>query len=601
MRPQILYLVLVTALLVGCDADPSNSGADDANLSLTTDAGVALTIELGDAGDPTHWTTLSASELWTHVAALDSTVTVGLKEPGAQRGVDRQGRAMLPRGLWTALSQQVAALGMELLSVDDFHPLVVLRLSGPGQIAALRRSPFVEFVEPASFDATGSMMDSISCGSSQPRQTGRTDTYGDLVPYTLDAHSVTQAWEVSSGAGITVGIVDTGVSAYQMQLGAQFASGQSSGRTIQYDYTDRYASTVIGEPSWHDGCGHGTKTLGLATAPRDGRGVVGVAYRANAFAIRALNGVVALGHFDEIREAIHRTAYAADIVSMSFGWSYGNSGVANAIRYYYNTESIRGRKTLFVGAAGTSSSNASGVVWPAEMPEVLAVTGTDDGVTACGTCHYGPELDFASYTAGQTTGTMVAPMGSVDAIGGSSGAAPLLAGIAALVRSRYPTMSRDFVINRLRAGAPHYWPSNQVGYGVVDAQLAVGPPPPPPPSGALAASITGASSVQVSVPTTWHSSVSGSNTPYSYYWDWAYQCSTGGGGSGAFTGMERPLASNSLFPSNLGETCDPTVRSGGTGSQTTITPLYRGTIRLRLNVSTPDGAEVQASKTVTVQ
>ena len=502
MKHAYALFLLASVGLAACDGSP---GSDLATESASL-APAANTIAAGGAGEPTHWSAMSAQELWAHVAALDSTVLVGLKEPGRRRGIDEKGRVLVPEHLWTPLARQVEALGVELRYIDDFHPLVNLRLTGPGQIEALRRLPVVEYVEPASFDPSVVIMDS-GCGTSTPELLGSAQSPGDVVPQTLARHSVPQAWQIATGAGVTIGIVDTGTSIYQPQLQQFFSTGLSAGRTITYDHTDPNGAN--GPPPWHDTCGHGTKSLGLAAAPRDGRNIVGVAYQANAYAVRALDDPGAgPGQWQEVREGVRRAAVASDIVNLAFGWPWGNSDVASTIRFYYNDPQY---KRLFIGAAGTSSQTIGNVVFPADMAEVVAVTGLDQtGAGPCGNCNYGPEVEFAAYTRGQTTGLNET---QIDGFGGSSAATAITSGIAALIWSRYPSWSRDDVLQRMReTSGRRNNRDNRIGYGPVDALRAVGGHHP------VVAGINGPDNVYSSGTYNFSATVSGGVGPYSYYW-----------------------------------------------------------------------------------
>ena len=508
---SLLLCVLVS--LTACDGSP---GSDLAIESASFGPG-ANTVAAGGAGEPTHWSAMSAQELWAHIAALDSTVLVGLKEPGQRRGIDGRGRVLVPEHLWVSLARQVEALGVELRYIDDFHPLVNLRLIGPAQIDALRRLPVVEYVEPASFDPSLVIMDS-GCGTSTPELFGSAQSPGDIVPQTLTRHSVPEAWQLATGAGITIGIVDTGTSIYQPQLQQFFSTGLSAGRTITYDYSDPNGSN--GPQPWHDTCGHGTKSLGLATAPRDGRNIVGVAYRANAHAVRALDDPGAgPGQWEEVRDGIRKAAEHSDIVNMAFGWESSNSDVTSTIKFYYNNENPQTlRKTLFIGAAGTHpnfidygvSYGFRDVIFPANLHEVVAVTGTTDGQAPCKACNYGDEVEFAAYTLGQTTGLND---GHIDGFGGSSGGTAIVSGIAALVWSRYPSWNRDQVLQRMRETAGRWGNrDNRIGYGRIDALLAVGGRHP------LVANVTGPSNVYSSGTYSYSATSSGGVGPFSYYW-----------------------------------------------------------------------------------
>ena len=214
--PRSLFslILLCSVWLVACDTAPEATPSVESTASV---AALVADAKAGGEDGPLRWSEVSAEALWAHVAALDSTFLVGLKQPGQARGVDERGRSLVPEHLWESLGRQLEQHGAELLYVDDFHPLVKVRLSGPGQVRALRRSPFVEYVEPARFDASVFGMAS-KCSPISPTLTGGTISPGDRLPYTLARHKVPLAWQLATGAGVLMGVVDTGASVYQPQL-----------------------------------------------------------------------------------------------------------------------------------------------------------------------------------------------------------------------------------------------------------------------------------------------------------------------------------------------------------------------------------------------
>ena len=469
--PLRFLFVLSLIALAGCDSDPVASGVADPG-------GTVAPVARGDAlagGEAP-----SADELWGRISGRDSTVLVGLKAPGQSAWPVERGRVLLPRGQWRPLMRLVEALGVEVVRLDDVHPLVTARLTGPSQIRLLRRSPFVAYVESATFALDGFLASGCQSSSSPatPVEDGDPIGSGDILPYTLERHSVVDAWDLATGDGETVGVVDTGTSFYQPQLGTRFDDGASAGRTIGYDFSDPNTdATDDGLPAWHDTCGHGTKSIGLATAPLDGRSVVGVAYGADAYGVRAVDDVIeGYGQWLEIRDGIARAADNARIVNLAFGYSDGRNTVTEIIREYHDDHDV-----LFVGAAGTGHPTEN-VVYPAYLPEVTAVTGTTDGSTECDArgvfwkdCSVGPEVEFLAFTGGETTGL---EEDDEPGFGGSSGATALTSGIAALVRSRYPTETRDQILTRMREATVHklhgFPKDSDTGWGRVNARCAVG-------------------------------------------------------------------------------------------------------------------------------
>jgi subtilisin family serine protease len=130
---------------------------------------------------------------------------------------------------------------------------------------------------------------------------------GNMIPWNFWYHNIPQAWSVASGAGITVGVVDTGVFQDQSLLQPTgFNGGASSGRTV----VNLGTSAMSQSP--YDQCGHGTRVAGTIAAPRNwgcptpsgfsdpttvcrlgtGLNIVGVAWNANLVTVRTMNDVV---------------------------------------------------------------------------------------------------------------------------------------------------------------------------------------------------------------------------------------------------------------------------------------------------------------------
>ena len=235
-------------------------------------------------------------------------------------------------------------------------------------------------------------------------------------------------------------------------------------------------------PSPHDRCGHGTQMSGLATGPRGSDGnAVGVAYRANLTIVRAVDDVVITSSNESagVRDALVLAGNDAGVkvVSMSIGTPFSNGTVADGIYYAHN------RGKLIFAAAGTSLTWTSwyGVIFPASMSQTVAVTGVKEGLPfeRCSTCHDGSEIDFVIHMARRNdadrTSLTLAPSGDQPTyVGGSSAATATTAGVAALVWSKSPQLSRDAVVERLRNTASLY-PSRDrnFGWGVINAAGAV--------------------------------------------------------------------------------------------------------------------------------
>lgn len=504
MRRSLLITVVLAVGFLGCDSDALTS---ESITAISPEHSVASKGAVARDDGLIHWSDLSDEDLWSHIASLDSTVLIGLKEPGQRRGVDERGRPLLGERVWRGIAESFEGQGMELQYVDNIQPLAQVKLDGQGELEALRRSPFVSYVEPARFEGGEIWQASSSCGASNIYDYGGAINPGDVVPWTLEKHDVPRAWGLSTGDGVTIGFVDTGTSALQPQLNGEFSSGLSTGRSI----TNSYSSTNYLSPfPWHDSCGHGTKLIGIAAAPRDGQSMVGIAYRANVHSVRVGSNVdFGPGTYVDVMHGISMASVSSDIVNISIGSVYYYQSVADGIRYFYHDPAYR---TLYIGAAGTSpfaiGDGEDGVIFPASLDEVVATTGLEHTNRPCDGCWRGPKVELSAYVFGET---LDIEGSSLVGAGGSSGSTAIISGIAALIWSRYPNWTREQVVARLREAALRSEKKDGTGYGPPNAYRALG--------GMSMVRVNGPGEILQSGQTyTWTVQRFGGTGPFSYSW-----------------------------------------------------------------------------------
>jgi subtilisin family serine protease len=301
----------------------------------------------------------------------------------------------------------------------------------------------------------------------------------------LNHHQVPMAWTRSTGRGIRVMIIDTGLETDQENLNGSFNQGYSSGRTIESIVT-LPRNTFLGIPTGpvetpDDRCGHGTAMAGVCVAPRGTDGnAVGVAYNSSLLTCRAASDVF----LDESREVkgvadaftIGANRTDVQIQSMSMGRLTTSSQIRDAIYYAV------GKGKLIFCAAGTSvgwTSGWYGVIFPASLPVVQAVTGvySDNIRQSCRSCHDGESVDFTVVMekgTGKAYPLSTAAYGDMPSmIGGSSVATVSMAGMAAVVWSRFPTYNANQVLNQLvSAGGFYPFKHGSLGWGNVNLDLA---------------------------------------------------------------------------------------------------------------------------------
>jgi len=460
---RITPAALALAALAACsDGLPSGPAAPDLDLSLAAGEQIP-TRQQQRAGT---FIDMSDAELWSYVQASEGRVAVGLKAPGGVRGtwrgkllVDRNQRA---QGRAAVLAQR----GVQFLAADDLLPVIEVRLADPAALSAIRKLPFVDYVEPVIIPQEVSPLAGIGgCGWGSTWTGDRQYTSsGDVYSQKFTGMNIPAAWNYSSGAGITIGLIDSGISSGQGQFTTTFNSGASAGRTLKL-------LKIASQPSVYDDCGHGTRMAGIIAAPRDGQNVGGIAYRANLVSVRHASGVAAVNSSDakaSVRLANQNGAQVIVMAWESLNWLWQ---VSDEIEYWHYS-----RQVLFFGAAGTSGCwdgiLDSNVIFPADMPEVVAVTGVTypGGGVPCG-IHHGSDVELTSYLDVPSTGRYT---GDVVGMGGSSNATAVVGSVAALVWSRNPGMTRDQVRARLHQTA-QYYPSRhgEEGYGLINAYRAV--------------------------------------------------------------------------------------------------------------------------------
>lgn len=457
---------LAALLALAACSDRPDPVSPDASAPVAARAADGQPIPTRAQERPGTWVERTDEQLWAAISAAGGNAAVGLKAPGGPRGVWR-GRVLVGRSEWAqGRAAVLAQRGVSLVRADDLLPNVEVKLDGPESLAALRRLPFVDYVEPTMVD--DGMQDFASvggCGYGSAWTGDRQYTAsGDVYSQKLAGMRIPDAWTLSSGAGVTIGLTDTGISSGQGQFTSTFATGESTGRTLKL-------LKVSSQSSVYDSCGHGTRMAGIIAAPRDGRSVGGIAYRSNFVSVRHGDGVAAVSSGDAkygVRAAAQNGARIMVMAWESLNWYWQ---VSDEIEYWHY-----GSPILFFGAAGTSGCGDgildSNVVFPADMPEVVAVTGITypNGGIPCG-IHRGSDVELTAYLDIPSTGQFTA---DVVGMGGSSNATAVVGSVAALVWSRNPGLTRDALRARLHQTA-QYYPSrhSEQGYGLVNAYRAV--------------------------------------------------------------------------------------------------------------------------------
>ncbi len=360
---------------------------------------------------------------------------------------------------------------------DAVLPILILKVSDKDVLTQLTNLKNVRYLEPYGYwPAQWDNRSSSGCSGSSTAVNAAdytTITPGCKLPWDFNNVNIPNAWNTAQGEGIKIGVIDAGISSSQTLLGSQFTDGMSNNnRTITTDYT--YGNTA------YTSCAHGTSMAGLAAGPRNAQNATtGVAYKASLHFIRACDDVVldASAELSGVKNALIRMGDLNDIkiISMSVGTPFSSNVLKDGVTYAYN------KGKLIFAAAGTSFSWTSwwGVIYPAVWTQCQAVTGVKESNSTCNDCHDGSQVDFTipmeRNSNSNRNSLSLAPSGfNPTYIGGSSCATAITAGIAGLIWSVKPGLTRAQIITAMQQTAQYYPnPNSSRGFGNVNAAAAV--------------------------------------------------------------------------------------------------------------------------------
>jgi len=293
-----------------------------------------------------------------------------------------------------------------------------------------------------------------------------TPAYADNIrnrEYWLASYGITTAWNVTRGAGVTIAIIDTGVSGSHPDLAGAVIGGA--------DFTGQ-GSPDGQKPTGAHGSAHGTMVAALAAGRGHGSGdgIIGAAPEASILSLSVGFGEN-VDSDSQVADAITWAVdHGADVINMSFTRETLDWPESWDTAFLYAEK----EGVVMVAAAGNRGSGTAVVGAPATIPGVLTVAGLDrNGKASFDASAQGITIGVSAPSE-QLVGAT--PGGGYVLWSGTSGASPIVAGIAALVKAAHPDLDAAGVIQRIiatarPAGADGVDPL--YGYGLVDAAAAV--------------------------------------------------------------------------------------------------------------------------------
>ncbi|MBM3271608.1 MAG: peptidase S8, partial [Candidatus Sericytochromatia bacterium] len=257
-----------------------------------------------------------------------------------------------------------------------------------------------------------------------------------------------KAWGASRGEGVVVAVVDTGIDEDHPDLKANLLPGYN---------------TLENNDRPHDDNGHGTHVAGIiASVAQNGVGTAGVAPGAKILPVRALGDMG--GSAQSVASAIQWAAdKGADVINLSLGSTQPSKAIESAVKY-----ALR-KGAAVVAAMGNAGDQGNPRCWPASYAGVIAVGALEPSDEPTSWSNWGewqavsapgygiwstfPTYETSLYRIAKKNPGALPPENKIElgysAISGTSQASPVVAGVAALLKSRDKRMTPAQVRDRL--------------------------------------------------------------------------------------------------------------------------------------------------------
>ncbi|WP_318036712.1 type VII secretion-associated serine protease mycosin [Streptomyces chengmaiensis] len=291
----------------------------------------------------------------------------------------------------------------------------------------------------------------------------------------LDAMGAEDIWKISTGKGVTVAVIDSGVDPTNGDLRGQILKGKDLAPKERGDEQTDYD-------------GHGTSMAGLIAGTGKsggGDGAFGLAPGSKILPIRVPDGETA-ANFAEGTEQFNGAApeairYAADqgarVINVSMGVPETTPQLTAAAKYAVD------KGALIFAATGNDGNRK--LAYPAATPGVVGVGALDKGLKKTAASQYGPQVDVSAPGVDMVHACSGSETGLCKS-SGTSAATAIASATAALIWSKHPEWTNNqvlrVILNTVSGPTSGSERNDHIGYGAVRPLRALQEPGDPGPA-----------------------------------------------------------------------------------------------------------------------
>ncbi|MFE2292331.1 type VII secretion-associated serine protease mycosin [Streptomyces sp. NPDC059452] len=307
---------------------------------------------------------------------------------------------------------------------------------------------------------TAAAADSTQCTFPSKKYPGR--------PWSLQRVLMDELWKQSTGKGVRVAVIDTGVDVKNPQL-TPAVDAKAGINLLPKDLKTEDGRKVKRgkENGTTDEVGHGTKVAGIIAArPAKGTGFTGLAPDATIIPIQQ-NDADGNGTAESLATAIHHAVDKAKARVINISQDTADA-VAPSEKLRRAVDHALANDVVVVASAGNDGGDGNvKKTYPASYEGVLAVASSDRNNERA---YFSQTGDFVGIAAPGVDMISTVPDGGHCADNGTSFSAPYVAGVAALIRAKHPDWTRQQIVAQIqqtaeRSVAGH---DRHVGWGVID-------------------------------------------------------------------------------------------------------------------------------------